>query len=205
MNKTIYIFINGILNMPSDTDAWTDRAVTWVHIHTGMHAEKYEYFSPVMLRRFRQQDRAETLARMIKYYHDWDVVMVAHSNGCDVVMRTLAILKDKNMKELHFIAPACSRQVLYQMRLLVDTERLEKFQIFLGGKDRAMKWAAWSQKILGPFGIGYGDLGGEDPVMVGKIIGEENVIFEPQFDHSTWFEKAHFEGTMKKLVGATDK
>lgn len=205
MNKTIYIFINGILNMPSDTDAWTDRAVTWVHIHTGMHAEKYEYFSPVMLRRLRQQDRAETLARMIKYYHDWDVVLVAHSNGCDVVMRTLAILKDKNMKEIHFIAPACSSHVKHQMALLVRTKRIDRFRLFIAGKDKAMVKARWTEKLLGPFGLGYGSLGGEDPVMVGKIIGEENVIYEKDFGHNTWFEPGHFEETMKKIVGATDK
>ena len=200
MNK-IYIYVNGILNMPSNTEAWTDRAVTWTHVRTGMHAEKYEYYSPVLFRRLRQQNRAEKLARMIRYYDKWDIVLVGHSNGCDVIMRTLALLKDKKMKEIHFIAPACSRQVKHQMRLLVKTEQLEWFQIFLGGKDRVMEWATISQRLFGPFGLGYGDLGAENYKVVGKVVGDDNVIYEPSFDHSTWFEKTtHFENTMHRIV-----
>ena len=205
MKKRIYIYINGIFNLPSNSDAWTDRAVTWTHKHKYMYsyfAEKYEYFSDVIFRRFRQQKRAEKLARMICHYSkDWHMVLVGHSNGCDVIMRALRLMNDYRVREIHFFAPACSRKEKYGISTLLKAGLLDKFRIYIGGDDEAMRLARLSTKLLRPFSLGYGDLGGDDIEDLKRVLGSDTVISEPKFDHSTWWEKgANFEDTMNRII-----
>ena len=103
--NTVYIFVNGILNFPGDAEGWTDRAVTWINKNTDAKGEKFEYFSGVITRRFRQQYRAIKLSELIEQYDGWTIILVGHSNGCDVILRALKLTKVK-IGEVHLVARA---------------------------------------------------------------------------------------------------
>ena len=201
---TIYIAVNGIKARPSDDSGWTDRFVTWTHKHgwdLGYWAEKYEYWSSALLRRFKQQDRAETLARMLVFYEGWNIRLVAHSNGGDVVLRALQ-LTDARIDEIHLISPACeSDPKINGLNRMVGEKRIGKLRIYIAGQDKAMKVAKFSQKAVGWLGLGYGNLGGLDPFDARQLYGNDTIVYQEHFGHSTWFAKGTiFENTMNRII-----
>jgi len=200
--KTVYIYINGILNNPGKYDNWTDRAVTWTHLHTEARAEKFEYFTTIFTHSWAQGRRAKKYAKMVRYYKGWNIVLVGHSNGCDVVLRILRRLKKVKIKAIHLIAGACEAD-MSKNGVLSQLEQglLGEVKVYLGGQDKAM-WAAWASKILKPTGFGYGDLGGSTCLEVGIQIGPESVIYKEKYDHSDWFQESNgnFSRTMKMIT-----
>lgn len=199
MKPLVYIFINGIMNNPGCSDNWTDRAVTWMHTNTlpnVIPSEKFEYFTGPLLRRVFQQYRANKLTRMLSFYFakGYEVVLVGHSNGCDIICRVLAEVEHP-VKEVHLIAAACDEPV-YEPGMVGD------LFVYIGGQDKAMKLARFSKKLLGKLHLGYGSLGGMDPKLARDKFGEEHVVYHPSFGHSTWFEKGPiFDMTMMTILG----
>jgi len=202
MRKRVYIYVNGILNYPGSADGWTDRAVTWTHVHcsqAGYRAEKFEYMAGAILRRIFQQRRANKLARMISYYdpEKWHVILVAHSNGCDVALRALHLLEGRYIKEVHLIAAACDADMFRNgLAGMIRDKILGRVFVYIGGNDRPMKWARITGKVLRWIGLGYGALGAEEPEDVALIIGERRVVYEEDFGHSSWFTDENFDETM---------
>lgn len=200
--KTVYIYINGILNRPGSAEGWTDRAVTWTHLNTDNRAEKFEYFTTIFTHAIGQSRRAKKYAKMVRYYKGWDIVLVGHSNGCDVVLRILRRLKKVKIKAIHLLAGACETDMV-KNGVLSQLEQglLGNVKVYLGGQDKAM-WAAWASKILKPTGFGYGDLGGSKPEEIAKHIGKANVIYKPKYDHGAWWEEknGNFSRTMKLIT-----
>jgi len=198
MKNKVYIFVNGIMNNPGQSDNWTDRAVTWMHIHTApdvIPAEKFEYFTGPLTRRLFQQYRSNKLARVLSFYFgaDFDVVLVGHSNGCDIICRVLDMLTHP-VKEVHLISPACHKPAYHN-------GLVEQLYVYIGGQDKAMKWAKLSEKLLGRWGLGYGSLGGISRTEAQRLFGVSNVNYEPAFGHSTWFEKGPlFDMTMSSIL-----
>jgi hypothetical protein len=204
MKKRVYIFINGIKNDPSDAENWTDRAVTWTHINTNYRGEKFEYKAGTLTRRFKQQSRAGSLVTMISYYLNkkWDVVLVGHSNGCDIIMRALILLNGQRVREVHLISGACEADAEKNGLLeQVKCGAIGALYLYIAGEDKAMKSAAFSQKAVGWLGLGYGTLGGMDPDEARKVYGKDAVMYKAGFGHSTWFEKGTlFEITMQQIM-----
>jgi len=206
LSKRVYIFVNGILNDPGSADGWTDRAVTWTNIHSDACGEKYEYACGALTRRLFQQRRAEKLAKMIDYYAHafgrWDVVMVGHSNGCDVILRTLQ-LTNAPIAELHLVAAACEADFeLNGLGNRIRSGQIRQVYVYMGGRDTALQWAQISGRLLRPFGLGYGSLGRTGPVNRPELFSSAvETIVEPEFGHSSWFEKANLENTMDEIVG----
>ena len=54
-----------------------------------------------------------------------------------------------------------------------------------------------TRKILEKFGLGYGSLG-VDIKYVEKHY--DDVVFEPNYDHSDWFEYDNFDKTMSHII-----
>lgn len=202
--KRVYIYINGIFNCPGSADGWTDRAVTWTHNETEYRAEKYEYFAGALTRRIGQQKRARKISVMISHYHKYpEIVLVGHSNGCDVILRVLRLIGARPIAGVHLIAPACEPDLDKNgLTYLMHKGIVESLKIYLGGKDGAMKAAKWSTTIAGWLGLGYGNLGGQKPEDLEQIIGPENVIYEAGFKHSTWFENDAILDSTLKIVTA---
>lgn len=206
--KRVFIFVNGILSWPSDADGWTDRAVTWTNIRTPWHGEKYEYACGPLTRRLKQQRRAEGLAKMCRYYADcvgsdqrqheqrWKIHLVGHSNGCDIILRTLKLLPEQVKIEcVHFFAAACEADFdANGLNRMLWSGHLGGAEVYTGGKDHALRFAQITSKFLKPFGLGYGFLGLVGP----KNVDDKRVheFHEDYFGHSTWFEPAQFPRTM---------
>jgi len=204
MNHRIYIYVNGILSYPGCADNWTDRAVTWTHVRTDHRAEKFEYFTGPLTRRLYQTQRAQKLARMISFYQGWEVVLVAHSNGCDVALRAIELLDGTvQIEQIHMIAAACEADILKNgLEYRLQRKDLKHIYLYIGGKDYAMEIAKISSKFLGCFGLGYGSMGGLAPEDAREMYGENSTMYQASFGHSTWFEDAVFDLTMQQIIHA---
>lgn len=201
--RRVWICINGILTRPGDAEEWTDRAVTWLHLHTGDQAEKFEYAAGPLTRRLRQSWRADAISRMAEYYlrAGYEVSFVAHSNGADLVERVLATLRHARFRSAHLFAPACVGEVLRDAVTQFSFSRAELGALHLYGSphDRALALAGLSRRLLGWAGLGYGDLG----CRLGpwRELPRVHVHEDPAQGHSSWFARGlPFETTMFRLL-----
>lgn len=224
MSPSLFIFVNGILNKPGAHNGWTDRAVSWIHQHTEHQAEKFEYLSGAFTRRFTQKAHAIALQSIINSYRDEEtqffgkaprartIHLVGHSNGCDIILRALTPSGGAPMlariESVHLIAGACEADFEKNgLNDLLMDGRIQRVVIYVGGRDQAMRAARVSQWLVGWLGLGFGTMGLSGPKNVDRILTidtpipeEVAVVREPQFGHSTFFDKAHFDTTMRKLT-----
>lgn len=199
----VFVFVNGILNWSGAHDGWTDRAVTWTNSRTPHKAEKWEYSTGALTRRLLQQSRAEKIATMLAFYErrDFEIVLVGHSNGCDILARVLALRTaepwyfTRPIRAAHLFSPAAEAKDFENALIGGDVERLH---LYGSANDTALKLGRVSRIALGWTGLGYGTLGLE-----AQPLAEFPNVFvtrRDDFGHSTWFEKgAHFETTMTLL------
>jgi pimeloyl-ACP methyl ester carboxylesterase len=181
----IFIFVNGILNCPGDHDGWTDRAATWVNVRTKDRAEKFEYFCGPLTRRLRLNSHAQDLAHLVAQYHDHRVVLVGHSNGCELICRALRV-SGVRIEDVHLISGACSPDFNRNgLAEVMESGRVQRVVVYVAGKDLPMRLAKWTGKLLGLFGLGYGTLGHRGPLNHPAGV---RVVIEPGYGHSTWFE-----------------
>lgn len=196
--KRVFILVNGILNNPGASDGWTDRGVTWLNIKTEGKAEKFEYACGAITRRLRQQQRAEAIARMCDYYFHagYEITLIGHSNGCDLIARVLEIHQAREFASVHLFAPAADAATFeWAVGLWVN-----RVFLYVSANDQALKWGGLTRKLFGWAGLGYGSLGREVPAFF-----EQDtrclVTRRDDYGHSTWFERgAHFETTMRLII-----
>ena len=190
--RHVLVFINGILTAPGDSDGWTDRAVTWSHLHTHFRAEKLEYFTGALTRRLRQQGRAEKFSRMLERYAaaGFTFSLVGHSNGCDLCLRIARLLAgSRTIRHLHLVAAAAEADFDRNgLNELLADGTVGRVQIYASTADRALGFAKLTSRPLGWFGLGYGSLGLTGPRR-GTVADEArvSVIDRPGYGHSTWF------------------
>lgn len=203
MSEKVYIYVNGILNNPGSADNWTDRAVTWTHTEAGYYAEKFEYFTDIFFTRFRQGYRARKLARMISFYRGWDIVLVGHSNGCDVILKALDVIDGAvPVSQLHLIAGACEEDIAKNgLRFRLERRDVRHVYLYLGGRDEVMKLNYRIEKYL-PFNLGYGTMGHLSPEKAREMYGDESTLYQHKFGHSTWWNDDIFDITMQQIVYA---
>jgi hypothetical protein len=189
--KLVYIWVNGILTFPGDSNNWNGKAATWINIHTPHKSEKIEYFVGPISRAFGQKKRSEKLARTMEFYKDWDIILGGHSNGCDVILDALNVMKPTNVKALHLISAACEADF---ERNGLNNLNINDVHVYIAGKDRALQLAAsWVGHILG-YGI-LGKIGPQNAKM--KV----ETFLKSEFDHTDWFSKENFEYTMERITG----
>lgn len=190
--QKIFLFVNGILTFPGGSENWTGRAVTATHLFTQHKAEKVEYFTSALTRSIMQSRRADKLVRVLQFYVGWDKVIVAHSNGADVVMDALR-KHATAIRHLHLVSPAitsdCAKNGLAD---LLKTRAIQTLTIYMAKKDKPLRMAKlWPAKWLG-----YGALGIEFP----KGLTDNFIIHqEESFGHSTWWDDEHFQSTMELI------
>lgn len=201
MNKTIYIFVNGIMTNPEDVEAWTDRAVGWIAHNTEFKSDKMEYRSGTLTRRFYQNKRVQNLQKICKAYLGDRIVLVGHSNGCDIIqkMATKGMLK---IHEIHLIAAASEHDFIKNgYNRALKRETIEKIFIYTSPIDEALKKARLSTKLFGWLGLGYGYLGLVGPLNVNPEVKDRVVVHNEPMGHSQWFSKKFFERTMQTILG----
>lgn len=137
--RHLLVYINGILAAPGDSDGWTDRAVTWSHLHTAFRAEKLEYFTGALTRRLFQQRRAEKFARMLERYAaaGYTFSLVGHSNGCDLALRIARLLAgSRRIRHLHLVAAACEADwAANDLNTLLAEGTVERVQVYASTAD----------------------------------------------------------------------
>lgn len=199
--KTIYLLIPGILNFPGDSSNWVGRGVTHVMINSPHKAEKCEYLCGPISRAFGQKNRVNKLKKTLEYYRGWNIILIGHSNGCAVITE---MIKNNNdlpiIKEIHLISGASEADFdknRFNDYLLED--RIGKINIYVSGKDFALKIA----KSIGKF-LGYKTLGITGPYKVSDKVERRVKVFwtNPwdKYGHSTCFSDENFEKTMKLFI-----
>lgn len=200
----VFVFINGILARPGAHDGWTDRAVTWTQCRTPHKAEKWEYATGALTRRLRQQSRARKIATMLRYYEaaGYALVLVGHSNGCDLIARVLRLRGTEPwyfqhpIEAAHLYAPAAEEK---DFAAALACGGLGWLHLNVGGKDRALWWGGVTRRLFGWAGLGYGTLG-RQPECPLTYDPRVTVRHEPAYGHSDFFTKgAAFEYTMQHL------
>jgi hypothetical protein len=198
----VEINVPGILSWPGHADAWTDRAVTLAHTQFGIHGEKLEYLSGVITRKVHQQRRAELLAAKIRQYHrkGWRVYLRGHSNGCDVILRSLALIHG-HVEAVQLIAAAAdadceSNGINYHL----GEGTVGRFVLCCSPNDRALWLARISYHLLNAFSAAYGSLGFEGPKHLANVTAHRvRTIWASSFDHGDWVSAAHLAHTMSYL------
>lgn len=200
MNSTLYIFVNGILTNPEDIQGWTDRAEIWIDTHTPDKATKMEYRSGALTRMWYQNERINNLKKLCRSYNADKVVLVGHSNGCDIIQK---MIKKSNIKihEAHLIAGASEHDFKKNgLSKALKSGQLGKVFIYVSPIDEALKRAKWTRGLLKYIGLGYGYLGLVGPDNVDIDISNRVVLYIESFSHSQWFSKKNFEHTMQCIA-----
>jgi predicted alpha/beta hydrolase family esterase len=198
--KKMFIFVNGILSCPEDVQGWTDRAESWIETNTEYKATKMEYFTDVVFRRLHQEDRVNNLKTLCERYHDHKIILVGHSNGCDIILRLI----QRNLFDfhaIHLIAGACEKDFdLNKVNNCLRDGSVGKACVYWSKYDRALKKAKLSTRLFGWLGLGYGYLGLVGPVNVDDDVSGHVESVERRFDHSQWFSPKNFDELMNKIA-----
>ena len=193
--KRVFLYINGILTRPGESDNWNGRAVTWTHLHTDFLAEKVEYYVGPISRAFGrgQRRRAEKLAKTIRYYANqgWQVVLVAHSNGANVVANAVPLLAQNHrdaVESVHLVAAACPADFRENGLNALGAP----VTVWEAGNDKALKMA----KTVGWL-VGFGTLGLDGPK--NAKVPTTTIRFE-DYGHSTFFGPTTFDSFMIRVT-----
>lgn len=199
---SVEININGILAFPGRSDGWTDRAVTLGHLHLGLREEKFEHFSGVLTRHIWQEKRAQALADLANRYlrRGWSVWLRGHSNGCDVICRSLRYI-DGHIAGAQLIAAACEADFAQNgLNAALTDGHLGKVQMCCSSDDRALWAARATHGLLNIVGNGYGSLGFSGPLNVkDEIEHRVHTHWQPGFDHGDWLQAGQLLATMRLL------
>ena len=195
--KKIYIYVNGIMNVPGSSKNWTGRAVTSTHLQTQHYAEKVEYLTfATFTRLFGQRGRVKKLARTLSFYDGWEITLVGHSNGCAVILDALKYLEWPPIKRVVFFSPACITDCKKNgVRAAQEFGRLDQFEVFVGGRDRPLRYAAtWVGRMWG-----YGTMGIKGPT--NHVPAKTRIVVMSQWGHSDWWSDFNFPWTMRQVLG----
>lgn len=198
--KVTYLFCNGILTKPGVIGNWTVRACEWVNQQTKFSADRYEYASDAIFRRIGQEQRVKDLQTVVQRLSTGDIILVGHSNGCDLIER-LVRRNVHYFKEIHLIAAASEndfRKNGYNEAL--KKKSVGEVYVYHSPLDEALKQAKWSTRLFGWMGLGYGYLGLVGPKYINKQIQFKVKSIERPFGHSEWFADANFDETMKLVT-----
>lgn len=184
--RTIFICINGIRAKPSDPRGWTDEFVTSLNIETPewVQAEKFEYFTSALFRWMSQRKHASELARKVNAYLNagYRVVLIGHSNGCDLIARLFAM--DMRIDAAHLFAAAAYEN---DFEAAIQHRLVRRVHLYGSPDDAALKTACITSRLLNWFGVGYGSLGLRGQTLADKypdIVQDHSI---KGYGHSTWF------------------
>jgi len=201
MKRTCYIAINGIRTNPGDADGWTDRFVTWVNtrLPDGVVGEKFEYYTSALLRGLRQRQRADEISKKVGYYRraDYRVVLVGHSNGCDLIARVLEVC-GAEIDAAHLISPAADEESFAEA---IREGLIGRIHIYGSRNDGALRFAKLTRPLIGWLGLGYGSMGLRGREFAAMFPGVVRDHSDDAQGHSTWMQRgANFEGLMQMIA-----
>lgn len=166
----VIAFVNGILTRPSDDRAWTDRMAGSFSRVRWTIPVPYEYWSGPLTRRWTQQRHAaalvEACAAAAAAEHaatgvSVPVLLVGHSNGCDIVDRALALPWPEHVRRAGVALVAAAAEASFTRTAwgsLYMRDTRFRVRIYCSPRDRALRVGGLT-RALAPFGLGYGTLG----------------------------------------------
>lgn len=202
--RTVFFCINGIKTDPSDSRGWTDEFVSSLNIDTPdwVQAEKFEYYTSALFRRFSQRKRAEELVRKINTYLNagYRVVLIGHSNGCDLIARVFNM--GVRVDAVHLFAAATEEKYFEEA---IQNKLVRRIHLYGSPNDLALKTASWTSKFLNLFGVGYGSMG-----LRGNTLAEKypNIVKDHSikgYGHSTWFIPGDYYNYTLNLLMLNEK
>ncbi len=202
MKKRVYVFINGILNNPGDSKGWPDRACTWINSKTDYKAEKFEYFCTAILKQLWQEKRTQNLADVIFPYQfkNFEIILVGHSNGCDIICRLLREV-DIDIKEIHLFAAATNEDCRKNgINDAIADGRLEGVDYYCSENDDVL--GDGNNAILRPIYrfLGYGFLGCRGPKFE-NFRAKSSYHWINNYGHSDWFKPGlNFDKSMNMIM-----
>lgn len=207
MTRRVYILVPGILTSPSDNSAWCVRMADDImrsYEATRPCATEFRYYAGALTRRLKQARHARQLASVVDKWgrEGFDIVLVGHSNGCDLIERTIKLI-GVPIYSLHLIAAASSRDFCsngYIERLLCSS--IHEINVYFSASDSVLSGLARASQVFRFLGLGYGRLGELGPVNVpGSMIGAGVKLHcKSYMDHSDWFNDEHYGNTMRAIT-----
>lgn len=202
MNRKAYIFINGILSNPGDENGWTDRAESWIEANTEDTATRHEYCCGVVTRRFFQNERVRKLENVAKRYLGDKLVLVGHSNGCDIIERFVR-RGVYPCHEIHLIAAASEHDFEANgLNEALKKNKVGKVYVYWSPNDSVLKQARWTRGILKYVGLGYGHLGLVGPFNVNKDVIDRVHNIQWGCNHSQWVDKSQGFDKLMQLISS---
>lgn len=200
--KNTWLIIPGILQKPEGIDDWADQARDWIHWQTNDRAVTYEYRSRALTRWRGQAARIRDCSDLARRYKGSYINVVAHSNGCDIILAALRECTDILVSELHLFAAAAEASFDHNgLNVAAAQGRVGSINLYGSHNDKALKWATLSRRLFGWLGLGYGDLGRFGPRNVAnsaEAITRE--LWRDHYGHSTWFDHDRFDETMRLIT-----
>lgn len=199
--RTVFLAINGIRFRPGTARGWPERMCDWINCRMpdGVIADRREYYTTAVTRFIGQRKRTDELARKVsKLRHaGYRLVLVGHSNGCDVtgrLLRDLGIYVDA----CHLFAPAAMEED-YEDALI--NEMVGRIHIYGSMNDKALQWGSVTRALFGWLGLGYGSLGLRGGDFAAKYPDRVKDHSNHSFGHSSWWDEgANFERSMRLII-----
>jgi predicted alpha/beta hydrolase family esterase len=205
--RNCYIIVPGINTSTKNNFDWFVRLTEdLMRVGSGCPvAIEYRYTTGAIFRRLSQGKRAKEIKNLIeKWSENFNVVLIGHSNGCDLIQRALKITQAK-VKNVHAFAGAAEDNIqktgFYDA---LNSGRLEKLFVYHSKTDKALGLAARASRIFSFLGLGYGTLGLHGAVNVPNTLKDK--VFNFSFDgygHGTYFKEEYTKtlATILKLEG----
>lgn len=197
---TIIICINGIRTAPGRTDAWTDEMSAALNMRTppSVKTATFEYYTTALLRWMGQRQRAAELERRCRQYaaQGFRLVLIGHSNGCDLIARVLKA--GVKVHSAHLFAAAAHERDFVQA---IADGAIERLHLYGSPNDAVLKAATVSERVLGWLSLGYGSLGLRGPQFAEQYPQHVRDHSIPVYGHSTWFTKGTlFDKTVSMVL-----
>lgn len=190
--RTLYIVIPGIYTSTQKHFDWYVRlAEDIMRRGEGFPvALEYRYNTCAFFRRMQQHKRAQEIANIIESWDGFNIVLIGHSNGVDLIQRALSIAKSKVDKVFAFGAATYSDLQITGFYKAFKEGRLNNLFVYASKKDAALKYAANLSNLFSFLGLGYGLLGyyGANNIPETFKNKVEN-IFKNDFRHNDYFSK----------------
>ena len=203
-DKSVTIFVNGILTFPGAAENWNRRAVTHFISRFDRFAESLEYLTFAITRFLFVRYRANKLAKKLLWYqdHGFKIHLVGHSNGANVIFNALKWGFEgqdiRRVESIQLFSPACSEDAdALGVNQLFKDGRLGRLRIYRAGGDVALMLASAVGRCVGYGALGLNGFGNVQPEL--ELSGLVSEHHEPVYNHSTWFEPDNFDFVMTQV------
>ena len=193
--RAVVVALHGILTKGTD---WPDHLDGFLTDCKVIQRDYFAGFLPVVNSLWRNRSHAEGLADELEIFgNSLPLHFVAHSNGCDIALRTIKLLADRGVRtETAIFAGSVTHPDVdvSGVRLLIRAGRLGRAFAYASLNDAPLKWS-------GPFKWPYRDLGRRGWMLNGKPF-EHHRIQTRRFDslgHCDYFTAANRDGVFRQM------